>query len=143
MPTLYDLTRSIRSFLGNEGFYRHGLDSFHHAHASAAARTLEDAELAIADYLENEPSGKPGFDYLRTYGVLQAAYVQQDPAKLLRQAFRLPSDKWPQALRDLRNRVGHPVDDPKKKTACDTHRSLCDVKWQFGDHPHQARRYFA
>lgn len=109
----------IRDYLRNHGFYRHGLDPFHHAHASVAVAVLEDAELAIAHYLENAPSGAPGAGYLRTYGVLQAAYLQQDAARVLREAFGLDSTKWPKAmdkLRDLRNRaIGHPVDAPGKK----------------------------
>jgi hypothetical protein len=64
-------------------------------------------------------SGEPGFDYLHTYGVLQAAYMQQDAARLLRGAFGQPSSEFPKPirdLRDLRNRAtGHPVDAPAKK----------------------------
>jgi hypothetical protein len=116
---LHDLMQIIRGQLGNDGFHRHGLDRFHHANACVAANTLEDAELAVAHYLENESSGEPGLDYLRTYGVLQAAYLQQDAARLLRMAFGLDSGEWPEpirALRELRNRAtGHPADSPKGK----------------------------
>jgi hypothetical protein len=110
------LMEIIRGHLGNDGFHRHSLETFHHANACAAARALEDAELAIAHYLENDSSGEPGIEYLRTYGVLQAAYLQQDAAKLLRGAFGLPKD-LPQSmadLRELRNRTGHPADTPEE-----------------------------
>jgi hypothetical protein len=117
---LHDLMQIIRGQLGNEGFHRHGLDVFHHANACAGVDVLEDAELAIAHYLKNASSGEPGLDYRRTYGVLQAAHLQQDAAKLLREAFGLPSSEWPKPmdeLRDLRNRAsGHPASIPKGKT---------------------------
>ncbi len=109
----------VRSYLGNDGFHRHGLDPFHHANACAAADVLQDAELAIAHYLENPSSGESGLDYLRTYGVLQAAYLQQDAASVIGMAFGLPSSEWPKPMNDLRvlrNRgTGHPVDKPEKK----------------------------
>jgi hypothetical protein len=116
---LHDLMQIIRGQLGNDTFHRHGLDRFYHANACAAANTLEDAELAVAHYLENESSGEPGLDYLQTYGVLQAAYLQQDAARLLRTGFGLDSGEWPEpirALRELRNQAtGHPADTPKGK----------------------------
>jgi hypothetical protein len=116
---LHDLMQIIRGQLGNEGFHRHGLDAFHLANASAAADVLQDAELAIAHYLESASSGEPGLDYLRTYGVLQAAYLQQDAARVLREAFGLDSGDWPEPmrdLRDLRNRTtGHPASTPAQK----------------------------
>jgi hypothetical protein len=109
----------IRGQLCNDGFQRHGLDRYHHAIASAAADTLEDAELAIAHYLGDESSGEPGLDYLRTYGVLQAAYLQQDAARIVREAFGLPSSEFPKPMEDLRvlrNRAtGHPADKPERK----------------------------
>jgi hypothetical protein len=116
---LHDLMQIIRGHLGSRGFLRHGLDRYHHAIACAAANTLEDAELAIAHYLEDDSSGDPGLDYLRIYGVLQAAFLQLHAAKLLRKAFGLPSSEFPKPMDDLRvlrNRAaGHPVDTPEKK----------------------------
>ncbi len=51
---LDDLMQIIRGHLGGYGFQRHSLGTFHHAHACAAADALQDAELAIGHYLENE-----------------------------------------------------------------------------------------
>lgn len=115
-PMFDDLMQIIRGHLGNDGFRRHGLDAFHHANACAAADVLQDAELAIAHYVENESSGEAGLDYLRTYGVLQAAYLQQDAARILRVAFGLDTRGWPEPMRDLRNRTtGHPASTPARK----------------------------
>ena len=115
---LHDLMQIVRGQLGNDGFHRHGLDPFRHANACAAVDVLEDAELAITHYLGNESSGEPGLDYLRTYGVLQAAFLQLHAAKILRETLGLPSSKLPKPMDDLRvlrNRAtGHPVDTPEK-----------------------------
>jgi len=116
---LHDLMQIIRGHLGSRGFLRHGLDRYHHAIACAAANTLEDAELAIAHYLEADSSGEPGLVYLRIYGVLQAAFLQLHGAKLLRNAFGLQSSEFPKPMDDLRvlrNRAtAHPVDTPEKE----------------------------
>jgi hypothetical protein len=145
---LHDLTQIIRGQLGNEGFHRHGLDVFHHANACAAVDVLEDADLAIAHYLESESSGEPGSEYLRTYGVLQAAYLQQDAARLIRKAFGLPSSEWPKPMYDLRvlrNRAtGHPADTPEgKRKPADTPKRKSDPPATFIVRPEMSSRSLA
>jgi hypothetical protein len=108
----------IRRALGGSGFCKRQWQPLHREHALAAADALEDAEKAI-DAFANDAKGGGDFGvaYLKLYGVLQAAVLQQDAVNVLRVAFgfvrTLQKDlpKGMQAIRDIRNRVGgHPAD---------------------------------
>lgn len=117
-----NLMRRFRDYLGNRGYRRHGLDEMTYALVCAAADAIQDADQAIDTYLSADPSiTDHGLLYLYTYGVLQAAYVQQDALITMRRAFGLPAKPrhdMPvpmQALREVRNRtVGHPSSDKSK-----------------------------
>lgn len=108
----------IRRALGGLGFYKRQWQPLHLEHALAAADALEDAEEAIDAFASDaKGGGDVGVAYLKLYGVLQAAVLQQDAVNVLRVAFgfaRTVQRDLPQgmqAIRDIRNRVGgHPAD---------------------------------
>src|SRR4051812_34504321 len=109
----------IRAYLGNHGYHQHTLSEFEYVRACAAADAIEDADLAVHHYLAlaDDEELDLGELYILTYGVLQAAYVQQDAAVPLREIVGLPGSLRDalamMRLRDVRNRaVGHPSSDP-------------------------------
>src|SRR3954463_2132457 len=104
----------IRAYVGNWGYHKHMLSGFEYVRACAAADAIEDADLAVHDYLglDANESLDLGELYLQTYGVLQAAYVQQDAVAALRKIVGLSGSlrdiPTMARLRDVRNRaVGH------------------------------------
>ena len=89
--------------------------------AQVALDTAEDAMLALSSYESHGIGATDGEKYLRLYGFLQAAYVQQDSIKKLYKLFVGPWSDPPRdsawaRLRDLRNlTVGHPVERGKNQ----------------------------
>jgi hypothetical protein len=128
-----DLMQRFREHLGNRGYRRHDLDDMTYALVCAAADAIQDADQAIGTYLTADPSiTDHGLLYLYTYGVLQAAYVQQDALIAMRRSFGLPADVTEdmpepmQALRAVRNRtVGHPSSERFKVASFLQQFSLC------------------
>lgn len=81
---------------------------------ATAMYTVEDAELAIEAFENDTAIHDKGSLYLRTYGLLQALFLQQDAVRHLAEAVDLPFDLqgYPglMEIRDLRNDVvGHPT----------------------------------
>ena len=80
-----------------------------------AMYTIEDTELAIESFeKEIEVQNDHGALYLRTYGLLQALFLQQDAVKHLSEATDIPFDlsgySGLKDIRDLRNDIiGHPT----------------------------------
>jgi len=75
---------------------------------------VEDAELAIDTYLENDLGSGNGEKYLRLYGVLQALFIQQNAVMHLIEALglrkKLEKHRKLKAIREIRNdSVGHPT----------------------------------
>jgi len=103
----------IRDYLGNRGYRPHGLTRFSHASAFAAADVFEDAGLAIDAFKLDFSQKDIGCQYLRIYGVLQAAYLQQDALRNLHEACGLGSLTLPDEMKRLRearnSAAGHPA----------------------------------
>ena len=79
---------------------------------TSAMDLIGDTEMAIEAYLSSEDGGDSGLQYLLIYGILQVLFVQQDAAKLISEAFRLPYEHDGELLkiREIRNdTVGHPA----------------------------------
>lgn len=107
--------------------------------------TISDCEMAINAYLagpteeEQSPVEDLGVLYLKTYGVLQALFVQQDALFTLLESLDVSFDldDYPafREIRDIRNRsVGHPTKLERKKRV--SHHgivqiSLKDESFQF------------
>lgn len=75
---------------------------------------VEDAELAIDNYLDSDLGKGDGEKYLRIYGVLQALFIQQNAVMHLIEAlgFRrnLEKNSKLKTIREIRNdSVGHPT----------------------------------
>jgi len=75
---------------------------------------VEDAELAIDNYLESDLGNSNGEKYLRLYGVLQALFIQQNAVMHLIEALglrrKLEKHGKLKAIREIRNdSVGHPT----------------------------------
>src|SRR5689334_18596013 len=108
----------IRAYLGSQGYHQHTLSGFEYVRACAAADVIEDADLAVRHYLalSEDEDLDLGELYILTYGVLQAAYVQQDAVAALCEIVGMPASVYNvpalARLRDIRNRaVGHPSSD--------------------------------
>lgn len=112
----YAAMQSIRSFLGNDGYRRHGLQYFDHTSACAAADACDDADLAIEAYSSGKAALDVGEKYLALYGVLQAAYLQGNALKRLHSVCGLGTLEFPLGmakLREIRNAgVAHPAPAP-------------------------------
>jgi len=80
-----------------------------------AMYTIEDAELAIESFVNRiEIQNNHGELYLRTYGILQALFLQQDAVKHLSEATEIPFELSVYSglmdIRRLRNDIiGHPT----------------------------------
>lgn len=73
---------------------------------------IEDAELAVSAYVNNEFPDDDGDKYLRVYGVLQALFVQQDALSNLCLSLRIEYVPAPElkSVREIRNdSLGHPT----------------------------------
>ena len=73
---------------------------------------IGDTTLSIADYISASFPTTPGLQYIYTYGLLQALFLQQDAIRHLAEAFELdhtPSQRLLK-IRELRNSaIGHPT----------------------------------
>lgn len=71
---------------------------------------IGDTTLSIADYISASFPTTPGLQYIYTYGLLQALFLQQDAIRHLAEAFELahtPSQRLLK-IRELRNSaIGH------------------------------------
>lgn len=79
---------------------------------NSAMDLIGDTEMAIEAYLNSKDGGDSGLQYLLIYGILQILFVQQDAAKLISDALRLPYEHCDELLkiREIRNdTVGHPA----------------------------------
>lgn len=75
---------------------------------------IEDCDLAIDAYINNEFGPDDGEKYLRLYGVLQALFLQQDAIINLHESLVLPNNlnlnPKLKEIRDIRNdSIGHPT----------------------------------
>lgn len=73
---------------------------------------IGDTTLSIGDYVAATFPTTPGLQYIYTYGLLQALFLQQDAIRHLAEAFELdhtPSERLLK-IRELRNSaIGHPT----------------------------------
>lgn len=81
---------------------------------------IEDTELAIAAYLDNEYGKSNGANYLALYGLLQALFLQQDAVKYLCESLGMsdPLKNNPRLkkIKDIRNdTTGHPTKRNRNK----------------------------
>jgi hypothetical protein len=80
----------------------------------SAMDSIGDTQLAVRAYLDEplKDVDSDGWSYLVVYGILQVLYVQQDAAKVLATALKLPFE-LPDDLvniREIRNdSIGHPA----------------------------------
>lgn len=75
---------------------------------------IQDCELAINSYANNNFSTEDGEKYLRIYGLLQAAFVQQDAVTNLWESLQISGDfelgEKLKNIRKIRNEsIGHPT----------------------------------
>ena len=87
---------------------------------------IEDAEQAITAFGRSEFGKDVPLGYLVIYGVLQAAYLQQDAVKNLCEVLNIPQGKSANPLltelREIRNAsVGHPTKQDRKKPTAYSH----------------------
>lgn len=81
-----------------------------------AMDNLEDCDLAISFFLSAGTGESEGEQYLRLYGVLQAAFIQQDSIKALwaiiyEEDIEIPLPHSWHLVRRIRNHVaGHPIE---------------------------------
>lgn len=85
----------------------------------SAMDVIDDVDLALEAYLAAEFPNEPGEKYLRTYGVLQALFVQQDALRhlidIVRPSVRVELSDVLKEVRDLRSAsIGHPTDYKRK-----------------------------
>jgi hypothetical protein len=107
----------IRNHLSNRGFREHLLWHFDHSTACAAADAFEDAELAVDAFRLVPSEDACGANYLNIYGVLSAAYLQQNALMRLHSACGLGKLDLPEGaarLRTIRDyAIAHPAPNPK------------------------------
>jgi hypothetical protein len=123
--TLNGFMRWIRDYASNPRHQERLLaDRFVWHQLCSAFDAIQDTDLAVDAYLEGEfPDHKPGEQYLRVYGVLQALVVQQDS---LRDMTRILCPGMPLKLPDVleevrdarRASIGHPTNYRHKGDAC-------------------------
>lgn len=119
MATLYDLIRWVRDHVSDPRHQpRLMADEFCWNQLCVAMDTIEDTDSAVSAYVDHEFPNDNGEKYLRTYGVLQALFLQQDALVELIHAIRpvkniQPRDLLTSVLNDIRGArnksVGHPV----------------------------------
>lgn len=79
---------------------------------------IGDTVLSIEDYIDMDYPKKIGLQYICTYGILQALFIQQDAIKQLSLVFKLDYEIGDILLniRKLRNAsIGHPTNNNEKK----------------------------
>jgi len=115
MNTLMELSRWIRDY-GNDPRHSERLQSvlFDWHQLWTALDVIEDVDLAISAYIENEFPSDPGEQYIRVYGILQALFVQQDAlthfVEVIRPAMSIAAVDVLKDVREARNAsVGHPT----------------------------------
>jgi hypothetical protein len=119
MPTLYDLIMWIRDYVGDPHHQpRLMADEFSWHQLCAAMDIIEDTDSAVDAYVGHDFPTDVGEKYLRTYGILQGLYLQQDALIELIDAIRPvrsinPKDVLTEGLnrvRGARNKsIGHPT----------------------------------
>jgi hypothetical protein len=79
--------------------------------------TLGDISCTLQDYLESDYPSSTGLQYIFTYGILQALFIQQDAMSHLSEAFEVEfqlTDKL-REVRGIRNAsIGHPTKNKVK-----------------------------
>lgn len=79
---------------------------------------IGDTILSIRDYIDMEYPEKIGLQYICTYGILQALFIQQDAIRQLSLVFKLDYEigEILSNIRKLRNAsIGHPTNNNEKK----------------------------
>jgi hypothetical protein len=79
MPTLRELSTWIRDYCQDPRHQSRLLaDQFGWHQLCTAMDIIDDTDSALAAYTDNEFPTETGEKYLRTYGVMQALFLQQD-----------------------------------------------------------------
>jgi len=112
---MYKYTQEIRDFI-NKPRKQFNLLKNHKFwnQLCSSLDVIEDSDLAIDAYINNEFAKSDGENYLRLYGVLQALFLQQDAVTNLCESLGLPNNltSYPKLkeIRDIRNdSIGHPT----------------------------------
>jgi hypothetical protein len=123
-PTLHDLTRWIRDYVGDPRHQpRLMADEFSWHQLCAAMDIIEDTDSAVDAYVGHDFPNDTGEKYLRIYGILQGLYLQQDALVDLIDAIRPvrginPTDVLTDGLNRVRGArnvsIGHPTRHGRK-----------------------------
>lgn len=114
-----ELESAVRDHI-NTGRYQSDLiqDSQNWYQICSSLDVIGDTSYAIQSYMDGGFPGDPGLQYIYTYGVLQAVFVQQDAIENLTEAFDIPYSRPEslQRIRQLRNAsIGHPTKQGRGK----------------------------
>jgi len=155
MATLYDLMRWVRDFVGDPRHQpRFMADDFGWHQLCTAMDTIQDTESAVSAYVDHTFPDDTGERYLRTYGILQGLFLQQDALIELINAIRpvkniRPRDLLTNALidvRGMRNKsVGHPTKLGRKapfSTHAIVQHSMRKEGFELMSYPHQSGQIF-
>lgn len=141
MEATQDLLRRVRDLV-NENATRSRLMKNHDEwlQLGSSLDTIGDCEMAISAYQSerdkstNSPVEKLGSRYLRTYGVLQALFVQQDALLNLLEPLNatVDLDAYPElkTIRDIRIRsVGHPTKRNRGKNEPPSYHGIVQISF--------------
>lgn len=127
MQTLPELSEWVRNF-GHDPrqMSRLILNRFTWHQIWTAMDIIDDIDLAMAAYVDNEFPADIGERYLRIYGILQALYVQQDALRdLIRAIHPAKVIEVSDLLKDIRGArnasVGHPTQLRRKGESLSAH----------------------
>ncbi len=139
MESTHDLLRRVRDLVNEDGtrsrlMKNHG----NWLQLGSSLDVIGDCEMAIAAYLSHtkkaptSPVEELGIRYLKTYGVLQAMFVQQDALVNLFESLNLTAnlDDHPvlKKIRDIRNRsVGHPTRKKQGKNEPPSYHGIVQI----------------
>src|SRR6266849_3123325 len=105
MPTIRELSRWIRDY-GHDARHLPRLiaDKFIWHQLWTAMDVIDDVDLAVTAYLDNEFPDEIGERYLRVYGALQGLFIQQDALLDLIRAIHPSKDiRLTDVLKDIRD----------------------------------------
>lgn len=115
MPTLRELSRWIRDY-GHDPRHQSRLlaDRFVWHQLWTAMDVIDDVDLALTAYEQNDFPTNTGEKYLRIYGALQGLFIQQDALhdliKVIHPAKEIAFNDVLKDIREVRNKsIGHPT----------------------------------
>jgi len=132
-PCVDDHTREIRDFINDaRKHYELRRDKGKFSQVCSSLDAIEDSEQAITAFGKSDFGKDVALGYLVIYGVLQAAFLQQDAVWNLCEALDIPRDKsaYPSlsVIREIRNdSVGHPTKRDRGKKAATTFSHITQI----------------